>query len=495
MAEPRKPNLNEIATTANGRDITRGFVDGLPWLDPTDPVWREAGGWLTYEGLLKDDQVATCFAQRRMAVVSRPWTVEPGDASRLAKKAADLVRQTLDEIGWDSITDHMLHARHYGFAVAEVLWQLTPEGVRVAAIKPRDRRRFVFAPDGQLKLLTSHAWQGEPLPERCFWVASVGASHADEPYGRGLAHALYGPVWMKRQGAKFWGVFLEKFGMPTVVGKFHDGASEAERAKLLEAAQAVMSQAGIILPEGVTLELLEASRGGQAGYEAWMHYWDAAIAKVILGQTMTTDNGSSRAQAQVHWDVRQDIVAADADLIDATASATWVRWLVEYNYPGAPLPRVWRDMDEAEDVDLRAERDVKLAGIGIRLTPEAVQRVYGEDYVLEAPGEGERGKGEGETPAPTPGDTAEHAEPDATPDTPDAQAARLARDAAPALAGLIDQVGRLVDAADTAEDLQASLLAAYGHLDTDELTRIMALAFAAAELAGMLEAHQETGDA
>jgi hypothetical protein len=388
MTEPKpdpKPNLNEIATSANGRDITRGFIDGMPWIDPTDPVWREAGGWLGFEALLKDDQVAACFSQRRMAVVARNWLVEPGDDSRQAKKAADLVRETLEEIGWDSITDQMLHARLFGFAVAEVLWKLTPEGVRVAGIKPRDRRRFVFAPDGELKMLTAHAWTGESLAPRCFWAPGVGASHADEPYGRGLAHALYGPVWMKRQGAKFWGVHLEKFGGPTVVGHFHEGTTPEERAKLLEAAKAVITQGAVVLPEGVTLEFLEANRGGQAGYDTWMHYWDSAIAKVVLGQTMTTDDGASRAQASVHWDVRQDIVKADADLIDASASDTWVRWLVEFNYPGVEPPRISRDMSDQEDMNTRAERDERLSGIGIKLTAEAVKRVYGDDYELAPP--------------------------------------------------------------------------------------------------------------
>lgn len=502
MSDPKKPNLLEIATTRDGRDITRGFVDGLPWLDPTDPVWREAGGWQGYEALLKDDQVAACFAQRRMAVVARPWTVEPGDDSRAAKKAADLVRETLDAIGWDSITDQMLHARLYGFAVAEILWQLTPAGVRIKAIKPRDRRRFVFAPDGALKLLTAHAWTGEELPPRCFWSPGVGASHADEPYGRGLGHALYGPVWMKRQGAKFWGIFLEKFGAPTVVGHFHDGTSPEERARLLEAAQAVITQAAVTLPEGVTLEFLEASRGGAADYQTWLHYWDAAIAKIILGQTMTTDDGASRSQAQVHWDVRQDLVAADADLIDASASDSWVRWLVEYNYPGVAPPRISRDMTEAEDMNTRAERDERLAGIGITLTPEAVKRVYGEDYELAHPATPEVAQASlpaspqdaGKMPAPQ--DTAAHAEVAQASrlqaDTPDLLTDRLAAEAAAPMAALLAQIQVMLATADSLEEFRARLDTAFPDLDRAALAAVMGDAFLAAELAGMSDVADET---
>ncbi len=500
MTDPKKPNLLEIATSANGRDITRGFIDGLPWLDPTDPVWREAGGWQGYEALLKDDQVAACFTQRRMAVVARPWVVEPGEDSRQGRKAADLVRETLDEIGWDAITDQMLHARLFGFAVAEVLWKLTPAGVRVKAIKPRDRRRFVFAPDGALKLLTAHAWMGEELPPRCFWAPGVGASHADEPYGRGLGHALFGPVWMKRQGAKYWGIFLEKFGAPTVVGHFHEGTSPEERARLLAAAEAVVSQMAVTLPEGVTLEFLEAKRGGAADYETWMHYWDSAIAKIVLGQTMTTDNGSSQSQANVHWDVRQDIVEADADLIDASASDTWVRWLTEMNFPGVEPPRISRDMTEQEDMNTRAERDATLSGIGIKLTADAVKRVYGEDYELaplgapassRPPGESNEAGG---TPA-LPAEAALHAEAGGTPalqDTPDLLADRLAAAAAAPMAALIGQIQAMLGKVESLEEFRALLDTAFPDLDRAALAAVMGDAIHVAALQGLSDVQQET---
>jgi len=76
-----------------------------------------------------------------------------------------------------------------------------------------------------------------------------------------------------------------------------------------------------------------------------------------------------------------------------------------------------------------------------------------------------------------------------------ADAQRLADAAAPALGRLIDDIARTVQNATSLETLQTDLVDAYGHLDTDELTRVMALAYAAAELAGMFEVRQEAGDA
>ncbi|USE35242.1 DUF935 domain-containing protein [Endozoicomonas sp. SCSIO W0465] len=45
----------------------------------------------------------------------------------------------------------------------------------------------------------------------------------------------------------------------------------------------------------VIIELIEAARSGTADYDALCQRMDKAISKVILSQTMTTDDGSSRS--------------------------------------------------------------------------------------------------------------------------------------------------------------------------------------------------------
>lgn len=489
-AQTKRPEFNEIASTNDGRDITRGFVEALHYLNPSDKVLQQAGGLEAYEELLKDDQVSATFAQRRNAVLARPWTVKPGGTKRQDKLAAKLVEETLNALPWDSITDQMLYARLYGYAVAEVMWVIENSLVKISGIRVRDRRRFVFAPDNSLKMLTHRNPNGEVLPDRKFWVSSVGASHNDEPYGLGLGHALYWPVFFKRNGAKFWARFMEKFASPTAMGTFPNGASDTERLKLLGAVQAVAMDSGIIIPEGTQIELLEASRGGNASYEQWMHYWDSAIAKVVLGQTMTTEDGSSYSQATVHYDVRQDLVKADSDLVSQTANNSWVRWLVDYNFAGAAYPQVWRDMEDSEDLKTRAERDKMLFDMGFKLKPEAVIEVYGDQYEpIQPPAE----------PAPT---SQPEQQPDQTalaegkeevlPIAPLTQA--LEKETAPTWRKILDHIQQLVDSAPDLPTLRDTLLNAYAELPGDELGDVMALAMLTAELAGRYDVEQESSD-
>lgn len=58
---------------------------------------------------------------------------------------------------------------------------------------------------------------------------------------------------------------------------------------------------------------------------------------------------------------------------------------------------------------------------------------------------------------------------------------------------LIASIGDQVASARDLSSLQNALLAAYGHLDTERLTEIMAAAFALAELKGMADVLDEAG--
>lgn len=486
---PKRPELGEVATTRDGRDITRGYVDALPLLQPQDRVLLDRGGgqYEIYEEISRDDQVKAAFEQRRLAVVSREWDVEPGDESRKAKKAAEFLREQLNHIGWDAITDRMLWGVFYGFAVGELVFASDGQMLGLDTIKIRKQRRFGFAPDMNLRLRTTRAPFGEPLPPNKFWAYAAGADNDDEPYGLGLGHYLYWPCWFKRNGVKFWLIFLEKFGQPTSKGIYPAGTTAEERTRLLQALQAITTDSAITVPEGMQIELIEAARSGTPDYTALYDRMNAAISKVIVGQTMTTDDGSSRSQAEVHMDVRQDLVKADADLICESFNRGPVRWLTYWNFgEGVTPPRVWRDVSAPEDLEARSRRDKNIRDIGYRPTLTEVQETYGggwEEVAGPAPDPDEpddRSAGE---------QKAEFALGDNR-DLADDQADRLESDAEKASDQLIEPIRRLVESAATLEEIRDGLDTLYPDLDATVLAGLLREALAAAILGGRYEARE-----
>lgn len=399
------PIQEEIAGTGARRDITRINT----WLDELIPpqdriLWTKGAGNLEiYERVLEDDQVKSTVQQRITGLLSREWEVLPGDERKSSQKAADFIKEILETCDWDDINDKALHGVFYGFTLAECLWMRDGEYITLddtkGGIRVRNRRRFAFDDQMRPRLLT---WEdyllGEELPPRKFWYFCSGADNHDDPYGRALASWLYWPVFFKRGGLKKWLIFLEKFAQPSAVGKYAPGTSQADQAKLLEITRAIAEQTGLILPEGMIIELLEAKRSGTADYKTLQDQMNAAISKVVLSQTMTTDSGSSYAQAYVHDGVRKDVVKADADLINKSFNRQVVRWLMDFNaekFRGAAYPMVWRRIEDEPDLKPQSERDKLLFDMGFRPTIEYVQETYGEGFVdSQAPGEDEGGETE-----------------------------------------------------------------------------------------------------
>jgi phage gp29-like protein len=483
---PRPTRDVEIASTRDGIDITRGYTG--PLLVPADRVLRQRGGndLAIYEQVLSEPQVMSTFQQRRNAVVKCEWTVEPASERRIDKKAADHLRAQLQRVGWDRVTDRMLFGVFYGYAVAEMLYGVEDGLITWDAIKVRNRRRFRFAENGDLRMLTmSNMFEGVALPPAKFWHFATGADNDDEPYGLGLGHWCYWPTLFKRNGIKFWLTFIEKFAAPTGVGRYEPTASQEDQNKLLAAVQAIRTDSGIIFPKGMEVELLEAARSGSVDYKALHDTMDETIAKVTLGQTMTSQDGSSMSQAKVHMDVRQDLVRADADLVCESLNLGPVRWLTRWNFPDADPPRVFRVLDEPEDLVARANRDKAIRGMGFRPTLGYIHATYGGEWTEDAPPADPLI----DMPPPLPA----FAAPDAPPrDRVDQFNELLTTQADPAVKALVERARRLVNGAGSLEAIRDALPDALREVPLDQLTRVMQDAMAAANLAGQSDAGDDS---
>ena len=250
---PPKPSFDEISASGASLDFTGYLGEILP---PGDPLLQSLGGDLKhYESLLRDEQVTSAFQQRRRAATSTEWEVVAASEDRVDEEAAEFIREQFEAIKWDRVTEKMLFGVFYGYAVSECLWARDGNRIVLDAIKVRKAKRFRWGRDGTLRLVTAGRPQGIVMPERKFWTYSAGADNDDEPYGLGLAYWLYWPVFLKRNGVKFWAISLEKFGAPTTVGKYSPSADNTEKKKLLEAAAAVATDQAVVVPEGMTLEL------------------------------------------------------------------------------------------------------------------------------------------------------------------------------------------------------------------------------------------------
>lgn len=347
-----------------------------------------------------DPKVKSLFTTRMNGALVRPWTIIPVDESDEAVWTAELVRAALGEIGsLEGETDgfaadlrELASGIATGYAVSEVMWgerEVTLPSLRSAtrktiwapvAIRKRRLGRFDFDVEGNLKYQKS-AGMWVDTPARKFLVVSHDAEN-ECPRGTAEVGEIFWWWYFCHLGVKWWMIALEKFGMPTVIGKYPPGTKEAEQQKLLLAAKRFQSEFGVVIPENVKLELLEAVRAGgnQDSYYLFQERAHTIMSEAILGQSLATGQGTtgtgSYAQAQVHEVVREDYAENDRREL-AECVQPLVRWVVDLNVGvDTPAPRFgWED--DGEDIEARLKIDQGLHGMGLALSKREMYDAYG----------------------------------------------------------------------------------------------------------------------
>ncbi len=400
-AVKQKPITDEIATIEKDIDIFAGW---LKRLENPDPVLRSeaAGkGFKLYDEVDRDPHAGSVLQQRILAVVGKEWEIIPAKSGRRLgrpastpqeKVVADFVSSVLENCNFDQARLEILKAILYGFYTVEIIWTYKNKGTNAALVINKligkHPRRFSFTTSRELRLLTpQNMIDGEAVPERKFVIFTYGDS--DNPFGKGIGQRLWWPVWFKKNGIKFWLVFLEKFGSPTPVGKYPPGTSPEQQKALMDAIEAIQTDTGVKIPDSMNLEFLEASRAGTVSYENLCEYMDRQISKAVLGQTATTEGtpgklGNENAQA----DVKQEIVEADADLLDSCLNETLIRWIVDYNFPDVTeYPKIKTYAAAKPNLKEQSEIDKTVVSeIGLDVGEDYFYETYG----IPKPVEGEK---------------------------------------------------------------------------------------------------------
>jgi phage gp29-like protein len=472
-------------------------------LRTNDPLLLERGNggaqsFEMYRDLKRDGKVFSGLQKRKLALISRPWQVDPIEDGEAGQRDAAIVLAMLKNVMFDKLCSELLDALLVGFVPAEIVWTVRNGLVTPERVVKRAQRRFVYVqadPNAapELHLLTSaNMLTGEVLPPAKFIVHRFNAED-DNPYGMGLGLQLYWPVFFKRKGILSWNKLNDRFGSPTPWGKYPKSAGLKEKGTLFDALKAMSNDGVIMTPDGMAIELLESKLTGSISTQKQLcEYMDGWISEVILSQEASQHTGATGAASSEREDVRLDLVQADADLLSDTLNSSLIKWFCDFN--GLAPCLVTRVVKKPEDLKSASETDVNVASMGFKPTLEAIRAKYGEGWevapVPVAPPPavlpGPAGKGVG------PGPAASFSEPGVAAATvladPTAvMAGQLARVGDRVVAQWMQHIGLLVAAAESPAALRDALVAAYGDLPTDQLTEVMALAFAAAELKGMAD--------
>lgn len=368
---------DEIAT----RRRSINFYSLGSYLPDPDIVLRKQGKDVKiYRELFCDPHVFACIQSRKSGVLSLEWEINRG----LDKtKDAEFVEDLLKKLDIHKLINDILDATLFGFQPIEIMWGKVGNYVLPLELKAKPPEWFCYDEENQLKFRTKEHYWGEELPPKKFLCPQNNPSY-DNPYGERVLSRVFWPVTFKKGGLKFWVIFTEKYGIPHLIGKHPRGATKEETDKLADLLEEMIQDAIAVIPDDSSVEIQEANKSSSAEiFEKLIDKMNSEISKAILGQTLTTEIGStgSYAASNTHMAVRQDIIDADKKLVEKTVNQL-IQWIYEINFANAEVPVF--ELYEPEDVDLTlAQRDKILSDTGVKFTKEYFIKTYGlkeEDF-------------------------------------------------------------------------------------------------------------------
>ncbi len=357
-------------------------------LRTNDPLLLERGHGSAelYRDLKRDGKVFGGLQKRQLALVGKPWQVEPrvkDDAK--ASKDAETLTAILKSFAFDRMCGELLDALLTGLAVSEIIWTVQDDLVVPKRVIKRATRRFVYVQQdvdspAELRLLTrENMVTGVLVPDRKFIVHRVSPED-DNPYGTGLGLQLFWPVFFKRKGIVAWNKLNDRFGSPTPHGKYPRNATPKEKNTLADALRAMSSDGYVLTPEGMEIALLESKLSGNVTTQQQLvQAMDEWIAEVVTGQEPARSGGGALAAAsKERSNVRQDLTQADSDLLSETLNESLIAWICEFN--GLEPCHVYRQIKEEDDTKALADTDKVVSDMGFEMDEDTVRAKYGEGW-------------------------------------------------------------------------------------------------------------------
>lgn len=368
----KKHLCEEIATRKRSLNYYSLAMSYLP--DPDIVLKKQGKDMKVYKELLCDSHVFACVQSRKAGVLSLEWEINRGlDKDETAEKVID----TIKKLDIYKLINDILDATLFGFQPIEIIWGRVDNLILPIELKAKPSEWFCFDDENQLKFRTKEHYFGEELPLKKFLCPQSNPSY-ENPYGERTLSRVFWPVTFKKGGLKFWVIFTEKYGIPHLIGKHPRGASEEETDRLAGLLEQMVQDAIAVIPDDSSVEIQEANKSSSAEiFEKLMDKMNAEISKAVLGQTLTTEVGTtgSYAASNTHFAVRQDIINSDKKIVEKTINQL-IQWIYEINFSNKDIPVF--EMFEVEDIDLGlAQRDKILSETGVKFTKEYFIKNYG----------------------------------------------------------------------------------------------------------------------
>ena len=268
-----------------------------------------------YDDLFQVDPVLGSVAEQRIDAITN------AELKFLKPNGEDVpeMEEFIDTLEFEEFLKEIILTKFYGISVIEL--NFTPD------FKPFSiPRKHIDIANKQILIDLSNE-KGIPYEDNEFFLA-LGKEKDLGIFLRTAVYAIY-----KRNGGADYAQFCELFGIPTLAG-LYDPDDETGRVEMEEAFQKRGSGGSIVMSRNGDIKTIGSEAAGNTVvHKEFLALCDEQMTIAVLGQTMTTKDGSSLAQGKVHAQTEDDINKADIRYVRRVLNQYFVPFLEKRGFP------------------------------------------------------------------------------------------------------------------------------------------------------------------
>lgn len=361
----------QVITTLVTRPVILETQDIKHWRDAVNSARNKRLNQLyrLYENITTDG-VFDDAIDKRVSAITNSDILFVDDQGAPVQRIMDMI----DTQQFESLLSEIILAKAWGVSVIDIM-SLDP--LRIYSVPRRNINHFK-------KII---------LPDEMDY--ENGVSYADVPYifearanDFGFIYKAAPFVLYKRGGFGDYAQFVEIFGQPIRVGKYATGDKETKTA-LDTAMKTAGSALYLTIPKEADIEMIQNSTNSNGElHDKFLKSCDEQILITVLGQTMTTKDGSSRSQSETHMEVLEAKHAADRRFVTRILNSSVTPLIV--SQMGIKGKFVFPEKNEQLTTETKVKIALDIRGEGIPVDDDYIYKISGVE------------KPKGSTPAPAP---------------------------------------------------------------------------------------------
>lgn len=280
-----------------------------------------------YNDVEVDAHLSGCVEQRVGFVMARSFKITDAGGDEVEEAA-----HYFDQAWFKQLARYVLEANYWGHSLIE-LGDIATDGdgcpcyTDVKLIP----RKHVIPEYGRVVQQLGQDWQsGIDYRQQPFadWLIEVGRPDNLGLYLKAALHTI-----PKKNMLAFWDTFGEIFGMPMRIARTtsRDPKVIAEINGMLRDSAANLTA---VTGMDTEIEFVESGKGDAFNvYDKRVDRCNSELSKLIIGQTMTIEDGSSLSQSETHLEVFQNLVDSDCDMLRDVINNRLLPRMVKHGFP------------------------------------------------------------------------------------------------------------------------------------------------------------------